>query len=315
MRSLVIGFMIWIPLIGRADEAVPEPEIPPGYEEASEAEIPPGYGEAPEAGNVAGDRNAAEPAALDLNGLVLNGDANPNVAELEKQLLPQIKQVLNIELAYIQRVCKPTREQLGKIVDAGNQSLKKVARHMAIAQTGSFQGDLGGFVVAGPTMLDPGKLIQSELAQAIQQHLNPNQAKRYQEETEKRSSFVQRATILNLVAEMDRRLILSAEQRDQLVKLLSLNWQENWAHSLQLFRHNNQYLPMIPDQYVVPILTATQKRIWHSTPKHGHAIWAGNIGMVEPMVVLDGDVFSEPVEVPDFPEEQVEVGEQEQEEE
>ncbi len=73
--------------------------------------------------------------------------------------------------------------------------------------------------------------------------------------------------ILNLVAKLDRLLVLSSEQRDQMIASLSKSWQEDWAQSVQMLSVDYPYFPMISDAAVSEHLNVDQKSIWNAIPK------------------------------------------------
>jgi hypothetical protein len=56
---------------------------------------------------------------------------------------------------------------------------------------------------------------------------------------------------------------------------LDKNWQASWVQSLEMLINNNQYLPSIPDRYVVSALNETQKKVWRATQKQNFMVWGG----------------------------------------
>jgi hypothetical protein len=84
--------------------------------------------------------------------------------------------------------------------------------------------------------------------------------------------------LLNLVAKVDRVLILTAEQRDQLTEVLQTNWNDAW-NQLQMLMYGEQYFPLMPDAKILPLLTATQKAVWRGIPK-GQVHFGFDLGMM-----------------------------------
>jgi hypothetical protein len=136
--------------------------------------------------------------------------------------------------------------------DAAQQHVETMRRPMTAAQRAA---------------LDARRLIQEGLAAAVKAQLPPEQAARYQAELARRNAGRNQLIVRNLVARLDRDLILSPEQRNQLIQSLSSHWDDSWGQSPETFLYDNNLLPSIPDQYIVPYLSETQRRIWRSTQK------------------------------------------------
>jgi hypothetical protein len=266
-----------------------------------DVEIPQGYEDAPVAGEAApaatGDMEDGDLSLIEVLAGALAEEANPNVVNLQRQFLPQYQQLWKAELGFLQRVCSLTREQREQIEAAADGIVRTAAREHAVAQDKMMHGGRDPFGGGQSTARDPYKLLQQQIAEVAKGKLNPEQASRYQEEWDKRNAHRQRVTVLNLVVLLDEHLMLTAEQRDKLVEALSVKYQgRGWGgQALDLFQHNPQYLPAIPDQQIVPILNSTQKTIWQSAQKLDPSS-EGGFGFVRAMAVIDdGDVFVEDV--------------------
>jgi hypothetical protein len=109
----------------------------------------------------------------------------------------------------------------------------------------------------------------------------------------KRKAFRKQVALENVVAIIDERLVLTVEQREQLTKSLDKNWQDSWVNSVELLLNNNQYLPSIPDQFVVAALNDTQRQIWRAAPKQNFMVFGAH-GWGQQVAVVDdfpiGDV-------------------------
>src|SRR6185437_13702190 len=62
----------------------------------------------------------------------------------------------------------------------------------------------------------------------------------------------------------------------------------SWCQSAQMFMHDNQYLPPIPDAYVIPFLNDAQKTVWRGTQRV--QVYWGNFG------VMGGILIDDPLE-------------------
>ncbi|MEO8497555.1 MAG: hypothetical protein ABI614_21005 [Planctomycetota bacterium] len=249
------------------------------------AKPPSGYEDAPEAGDRPPARNAAA-AQIVIEALeavdaadvgegfakLLAAKVDANVINLEAQFLPQFTPLMTAELSFINRVCDLNLDQRQKIKAVSAMCLKGAARKYAVTQNGMMQGVFRG---GTPTVPDPTDLIHQALAQVLGETLQPEQRAAYDGEMAQRKSFRKRVAIDCVIAIIDERLVLAVEQRQKLAEALDKNWQPGWVQSLEVMVNNNQYLPSIPDQFVVPVLNEIQKRVWLSDRKQNFATWGG----------------------------------------
>ncbi len=304
---LCLGLMPSLVLAQEASEA------PPGYEDApaakkpapaAQAEAPPGYEDAAMANEAAppvevrGEVQAEAPEAssgslLDALAEALTDNNDPNVANLEREFLPQFQPLVKAEQAFVQRACGLNKEQRAQIAKAGDECLKAAARKYALAQN-QWRNGRGVRIVGGqPVLPDPRGLVQQHMAGIVQSKLRPEQAEQYRQECDKRAAHRKDMAVRNLVAELDERLVLTAEQRDKLVESLASHWQDAWAQSIQMLLQSNQYLPSIPDQHVVPFLNEKQKAAWRNIAKQGTVMF-GDFDMAPMMVTIeDSDVVED----------------------
>ncbi len=295
--SRVVLLCLWlVPGIGFAQDEEEE-EVPQGYEDAAVAD------EAKPAVEAQIEEDAG--SLIDVLVGALAEDADPNVVNLERQYLPQFQPLLKPELAFIRRVCRLNKEQSEQITKAADQRLRVAVREYAIAQNNMRQGR--GRIRA-QSMPDPRKLVQQQLTKLVQQKLSAEQANAYQQERDKRDAHRKRAAVLSLVAKLDEELVLTVEQRGKLIESLTTNWQGAWTQSLEILIHNNnQYLPHIPDQHVVPFLNETQKTVWRGAQKQ--AMGHGGFGFAPVMVMVDDGIMGVDL---DFAVEEVEFAVEEQ---
>ena len=69
-----------------------------------------------------------------------------------------------------------------------------------------------------------------------------------------------------LLVMLDKRLVLTDDQRRDISKSLLEHFDENWSGSLPMLMSNPQYLPNIPDDCIVPHLRQSQRSVWQSLP-------------------------------------------------
>src|SRR5262249_30238374 len=159
---------------------------------------------------------------------------------------------------------QPTKEQYDKIAADGEAALKATIK--------KFAGNMrGGIVGIAANESDPREPIVEALAKSVRATLAPEQAARYQKELDQRASARKRVILLNLVAKVDKVLVLTPEQRDKLVKILENKWPESWNQTqmLQVLTWGgSEYFPQrMPDAEILPILTENQKTVWRGIPK------------------------------------------------
>jgi hypothetical protein len=111
------------------------------------------------------------------------------------------------------------------------------------------------------------KRIQDGVKTIAKARLSPALWDRYHVETKKRSEARKRVAIGIVVARLDRQLLLSPEQRDQILVSLSTCGKDDWLRSLDPFDDDSPNFPLIPDQKIVPFLSSTQQKVWASLEK------------------------------------------------
>jgi hypothetical protein len=88
----------------------------------------------------------------------------------------------------------------------------------------------------------------------------------------------------NLIAKIDRLLLLTTEQRAKLGEILKNRWSDSWNHTQMLYGDLN--FPRMPDDEIVPILTDTQKTVWRAIPKMSVVNWP-DVGWVQGFEIGD----------------------------
>jgi hypothetical protein len=177
--------------------------------------------------------------------------------QLEQQYGAQFRQIHRTEMHLVRLAAEPTKAQYEKIAADGLVAMKDAAKKFGQAMNGNgwVQGDL-----------EPRKVIAEGIAKAVRATLSPEQAKRYQAELDLRITARKRMVVVNLVAMIDRILILRPEQREKLAEILANNWNEEWNQP-QLLMYGRQYIPPMPDAKINPILSEAQRAVWQGVYK------------------------------------------------
>jgi hypothetical protein len=218
--------------------------------------------------------NAAEAAKPD--------DVEPQVLETDEKLTkkpsasPQSQQATELsrlmgrELEIIRVLCQPTPDQFLRLQVACEKHVKQIARF----QTSPTRlPTLIGIFVAVGTEVPKSRLrhrVQSESLSI----LGPECIARLKTEASLLKGTRKQAVIGNLVARLEVELGLSPEQRGLLVKSFG-KCRSIENYSLRMFLTetsddpDERSFPAIPDSYVLPHLTETQKVIWRDLQKDG----------------------------------------------
>jgi hypothetical protein len=177
------------------------------------------------------------------------------IKQFEAEYGGQFRMLYKTELHAMRLITQPTKAQFDAIAAAGEPELKQVIRRFAVSSRG------------GPrSNLDPRAQLTAAIAEAAQKTLAPEQSARYRQELDARTAAHKRAAALGFVVNLDRVLILSAEQREKLQQVFIDNWTETWSQPY-VFVYGDQYFPSIPDARILPLLTPAQKEVWGTIAK------------------------------------------------
>jgi hypothetical protein len=197
-----------------------------------------------------------------------------NRRNLEANYRPQFEQMLYAELAFLRRVCKPDASQFLEIAKAAKADLHTPLREFVVSMT------TPRVVPAGQTQTadQPRAAVQKQLVSLVEAKLGEEKARLYRQECDKLAEWRRHAVIMNLVASLDERLVLSPQQRDKLVESLSPKYDSSWDAYCEIYTSNPQYWPTIPDPLIVPLLDERQKGIWQQAmkPNFGRMIRNGS---------------------------------------
>jgi hypothetical protein len=215
-------------------------------------------------------------AAAPAPAVVVNAGV---VADRTQMFTRQFRAILKSEYQFLLAVCEPTKDQRREIARAGESALKAAASQYADWQ-------MNRRVVNGklPPNPDPSKVIREGLDAAAAAHLSAEQVARYRDEVAKRMDDQKRACVLNLVAKLDQVLYLTEDQRARLIELLTERWETSWAPSLQSLLNTGDYVPMVPDYVITPVLNDSQRRVWSGVQK---VQFGGLNGWVNGMMIDD----------------------------
>jgi hypothetical protein len=198
------------------------------------------------------------------NLMVAPGAAFPagNLEQMNRQMIQQLRPILRTELRLLTSVADPTPTQRTEIAIEAGRTLKEVAGKMA-----GFQNNLNQGVRTVLASTEPRKQIRDAIEASAKSKLSPEQFARYRKELDGKIQDRREAVVLNLVANIDKLLALSTEQRARLCDSFRSHWDDRDYPTLELSVTYDAYFPSIPDQHIGPILTEEQRKIWRGVRK------------------------------------------------
>jgi hypothetical protein len=228
---------------------------------------------------------AAEEVILQPQVMMLGN--GPGGAGMAQQFTRQHKALVKAELNLIRAVCQPTDEQMQQIRGDVEKNLKTKVTQVEEQQKKMARQQPGAQISVG----DPLQLSRSWILKAANEHLTAEQAALYKREVDQRLADRRQASIDNVVARLDRDLVLSAKQREQIATKLRDNWKDAWSPSPIQFMQMDQWYPNIPDQYIVEFLEAEQKQIWKQNRNQNRGVVFGQQQFAGFMGGMFGDEF------------------------
>ena len=196
------------------------------------------------------------------------------VQQWEQHYGPHMRQLLRTELHFMRLVTQPTKQQFERIAAESEPAIKEALRSLVAGM----QGGAGG-------QSEPRAAIADAVARSVQATLSLEQAARYKNELDERTAARKRLVVMNLVAMIDKLLMLSAEQREKLQAVLSDNWDESWNQT-QLLMMGGQYFPSMPDAKITAILSSAQRDIWRAVQK-GTVRFGINVSVLQGLEIDD----------------------------
>jgi len=197
---------------------------------------------------------------LAARAVVFAGGVNPQLAQ-------QYRPMLWAEYHLARDVCDLSPDQCQAVARAAEHAFQE-----AVENPGEYRRQIARNRNGVLTVVNRGErpedTIRAGLVKAVKDHLNPEQAAKYQEELDKRIVNRRRITVDNITAEIDKSLVLTTDQRGKIRSSLAANWEDDWCPSPESLLFNSQWLPQIPDRLIVPLLNEPQQSIWRGLNKY-----------------------------------------------
>jgi hypothetical protein len=181
------------------------------------------------------------------------------------QFTPHLKKLLATEIYFVKKVCRPDAEQLKRIEAAGEQQIKILAKEYAVAARNN-NTSLGN--------IDPRDRLCGVLEKAVANVMPEDAAKRYSQELAAREKSLEEALAGMTTVVVDRAVLLTPTQFDELRTRFSENWHREWPRDLQIYQYE-QYVS-VPDTVSLRyVLNDRQLSILSSRPQNGRTIFFG----------------------------------------
>lgn len=127
---------------------------------------------------------------------------------------------------------------------------------------------------------------------SVQATLSAEQTARYRKELDQRAAARKRVAILHVLAKLDEKLALTAEQRGKLSDTLGENWNGSWSLA-HIQMYGEHYFPQLPNNKVLPILNETQKTVWNGIQKISNISIGANALQIIQQVEIEDEVWDD----------------------
>lgn len=190
------------------------------------------------------------------------------IKAMAQQYRPSFESILNGQLHLIRDVCRPSLMMQIELQEAGTIAMEESLRACVKKQ---MQQQRGGFRIGGNRKQPeaPQQAIAKAIGIKIKELGSKEQQELWTAEIERHAEYRKQATVMNLVVLLDKKLVLTDEQREQLIENLESGWEEQWVGYAEMMQHGNEYLPQFPEKLIKPLLNANQQAIWQGLRKRG----------------------------------------------
>ena len=190
---------------------------------------------------------------------------------LAQQFMSQYRPLLQSELHFVRVLCQPTPAEYKTIKAAGEVGLNNLVKQCATTQRQMEQGRMGGRQAT--EFPEPRAAIANAIVASVHRTLPAEKGARYQQELTKRAAARKRALILSIVAQLDKDLVLTPEQREKMIEVLNKHIADTSVKQLEVLFYGPEYLPPLPNQAITPLLTPKQLETWNGVARGHSTIW------------------------------------------
>jgi hypothetical protein len=178
----------------------------------------------------------------------------------------QLRPFYRYELMHARTACNLTREQLRQMrpeLDAAYD--RAITRIDAARREGPKSASGEGIDYTAP--------IREEVLAVVSRHATPEQLSACRDDLRRGEEGRREAAIDFLIATIDRELLLSGRQREQIAGSLASEWDVRWYDVLELALGGHQVFPDVPDRLLTPHLSPSQRDAWNRLKKSRTRLW------------------------------------------
>src|SRR5262249_34560029 len=119
---------------------------------------------------------------------------------------------------------------------------------------------------AGSSLKTARELLGDNLADVIKAKFPAETSDLYSKELAARKGQRREMIVENIVALLDKKLVLTAEQRETIGKSLLATLPALQTRQWQMFMSDSDYIPVIPENCLLPHLRESQRDVWQNLP-------------------------------------------------
>ncbi len=112
---------------------------------------------------------------------------------------------------------------------------------------------------------------------------DPTKLDRWEEQRVLRERYIVEANTRVFVGVLNKRMLLSNDQRTKLTDSIASHWDDQWESYIRLIVHNPEFFPPIPDVAIVPHLTKPQRTAWNAMTKSTVGFTFGQVNVLQGM--------------------------------
>lgn len=239
-----------------------------------------------------GDSPAVEPGVVPGNAAPGDGQKEQE-RQIRQQFEAQFAGILRSETRLVSQAVGEDAALRSGLTEAGRKQFRKIVNDRVRVQLQMMMGWNG----QSPNLPETATELRKAFTRFLKEHASEEVQERYQAVIQAREERRKQATIRGLVAQLDRTLLLSTDQRTRCEQVLGENWQPGYGRYLELLQHDgNNWFPKDLTDKLAQVLTPDQHEIWKLASPNDIGIFWGFGG--EQFQVFSG-VMRPPEEVPE----------------
>jgi hypothetical protein len=196
--------------------------------------------------------------------------ARVNAANPADQKAPEfLKSLINVELSFLKRACEPSDEQMRRLVEGAKEAHQKMGSILQGAPNPAGVAFRRHSIhLFGPNnerlVENPYQRVRKDVAKCAKAILDDDQHERYLKEAATRSRFEKQVAVDIVLELVDEKVVLTAQQREQLSEKMMSGWEGLGVVQLQRYLNDSQYVPNGATEFLSEVLTAKQLAVWRT---------------------------------------------------